>query len=647
LCGLAGIFDRTRSTPSDVLAQRADAMQQILAHRGPDDHGIWTDPSFGIALAHRRLTIIDLAPSGHQPMVSADGRFVIAYNGEIYNYRAIAAELAAAGRVVTGGSDTAVLLEACAFWGIERALAKCIGMFAFALWDRQTRTLTLARDRLGIKPLYWARFGELFLFGSELKALKAHGGWPEEIDRGALLAYFRHAYVPAPSSIFKGVHKLEAGHFLTIGAHGEPVLRKYWDLRAFARAGAADPFTGSYEEAREQVESLLLDAVRQRLVADVPLGAFLSGGVDSSAVVALMQAQSDRPVRSFSIGFHEPTYNEANHAKAVAAHLGTDHTELYVTAQQALDTVPELPRWYDEPFADSSQIPTLLLSRLTRRHVTVSLSGDGGDEVFAGYNRYFWAERIRRAVDWMPRAMRTALGAALAALPPGGWDALSGMLPRRLVPPQVGDKVHKMAAILDARDMDDIYRNLVSQWADPESLMPGIAEPKGVLWNGALVGDRPDAMGRMQLADMVTYLPDDILTKVDRASMAVALEARVPLLDHRVVEFAWRLPRSFMVQNGQGKAILRDILYKYVPRELIERPKMGFGVPIDAWLRGPLRDWAEDLLGEARLRDGDLLDPAPIRRAWRDHLSGTVNRQYALWTVLMFQSWRAHWGQAA
>lgn len=647
MCGVAGIFDRTGSTPVDLLGQRADAMQRALAHRGPDDHGVWSDPVAGVALAHRRLAIIDLAPSGHQPMVSADGRFVIAYNGEIYNFQAIAAELKAAGRAIVGGSDTAVLLEACAFWGVERALAKCIGMFAFALWDRETRTLTLARDRLGIKPMFWGRFGELFLFGSELKALKAHGGWPEEIDQSALLAYFRHAYVPAPYSIFKGVRKLEPGHVLTVGPRGEPVSRQYWDLRGFARAGATDPFTGSYEEAREQVEALLLDAVGQRLVADVPLGAFLSGGVNSSAVVALMQAQSDRPVRSFSIGFHEQTYNEATHAKAVAAHLGTDHTELYVTPQQALDTVPELPLWYDEPFANSSQIPTLLLSRLTRDHVTVSLSGDGGDEVFAGYNRYFWAERIRRTVGWMPRPMRAALSAALSAVPPGGWDALSGLLPRRFVPPQAGDKVHKMAAILDARNMDDIYRRLVSQWADPGALMPGIAEARGVLWNGTLAADRPDDMGRMQLADMATYLPDDILTKVDRASMAVALEARVPLLDHRVVEFAWRLPRKFMVRNGQGKAILRDILYKYVPRELIERSKMGFGVPIDVWLRGPLREWAEDLLDERRLRDGGLLDPAPIRKAWRDHLSGTVNRQYALWTVLMFESWRAHWGRAA
>lgn len=646
MCGLAGIFDRSCSTPAEALERRADAMQRVLAHRGPDDHGVWTDPACGVALAHRRLAIIDLAPSGHQPMLSADGRFVIAYNGEVYNYKAIAKELVAAGRPVSGGSDTAVLLEACALWGVERALAKCIGMFAFALWDRETRTLTLARDRLGIKPLYWGRFGELFLFGSELKALRVHGGWPEEIDQGALLAYFRHGYVPAPYSIFEGVHKLEPGHVLTIGPDGEPVSRQYWDLRRFAREGAADPFTGTYEEARDQLEALLLDSVGQRLVSDVPLGAFLSGGVDSSAVVALMQAKSDRPVRSFSIGFNEQAYNEAIHAKAVAAHIGTDHTELYVTPQQALDIIPELPRWYDEPFADSSQIPTLLLSRLTRDHVTVSLSGDGGDEVFAGYNRYFWAERIRRSVGWMPRPLRAALAAGLTAVPPGGWNALAGVLPRRLVPPQVGDKAHKVAAILNAGDMDAVYRRLVSQWAKPERLMPGVVEPRGVLWNGALIGDRPDAMGRMQLADMMTYLPDDILTKVDRASMAVALEARVPLLDHRVVEFAWRLPRAFLVRDGQGKAILRDVLYKYVPRALIERPKMGFGVPIDAWLRGPLRDWAEDLLDERRLREGGLLDPAPVRKAWQDHLSG-MNHQYALWTVLMFESWRRHGVSAA
>ena len=622
-------------------------MQRVLAHRGPDDSGVWVDGATGIALAHRRLAIIDLALSGHQPMVSADGRFVIAYNGEVYNFRQIAEELAAAGRAVAGGSDTAVLLEACACWGVEATLSKCVGMFAFALWDRETRTLTLARDRLGIKPLYWGRFGDLVLFGSELKALRVHGGWSEEIDQGALLAYFRHAYVPAPHTIFKGVHKLEPGHTLTIGPTGEPVAHRYWDLNGFARSGAADPFRGTYEEAREELEALLLDAVGQRLVSDVPLGAFLSGGVDSSAVVALMQKCSGRPVRSFTIGFHEQTYNEAAHAKAVAAHIGTDHTELYVTPQQALETVPDLPRWYDEPFADSSQIPTLLLSRLTRDHVTVSLSGDGGDEVFAGYNRYFWAERIWRSVGWMPRPLRSAVSGVMRAVPPKGFDAVASILPRHLAPPQAGDKVHKVAGILNARTMDDVYLRLVSQWPDPAPLMPNVAESRGVLWGGALVGDRPDARGRMQLADMMTYLPDDILTKVDRASMAVALEARVPLLDHRVVEFAWRLPRSFMVRNGQGKAILRDILYKHVPRELIERPKMGFGVPIDAWLRGPLRDWAEDLLDENRLREGGLVDPATVRKAWREHLSGTLNRQYALWTVLMFESWRRQGAPAA
>ncbi|MDX9860802.1 MAG: asparagine synthase (glutamine-hydrolyzing) [Rhodospirillales bacterium] len=643
MCGLAGIFDRTSSTAADVLESRATAMERSLAHRGPDDRGVWTDAACGVALVHRRLAIIDLAPSGHQPMISTDGRFVIAYNGEIYNYKAIGAELTAAGRAVVGGSDTAVLLEACALWGVERALEKCIGMFAFALWDRQTRCLTLARDRLGIKPMFWARFGELFLFGSELKALAAHGGWRGEIDHGALAAYFRYAYVPAPYAIFKGVRKLEPGRILTICSDGEPVERTYWDLRRVAGDGAANPFAGSYGEALDEVESLLLDAVGKRLVADVPLGAFLSGGVDSSAVVALMQAQSDRPIRSFSIGFHEQAYNEATHAKAVATHLGTDHTELYVTSGQALDTVPELPRWYDEPFADSSQIPTLLLSRLTRRYVTVSLSGDGGDEVFAGYNRYLWAERIRRAVGWMPRGVRAALKAGLTAVPPGGWDAVCAVLPRRLAPVQAGDKVHKIAAILEAGDIDGIYRRLVSQWPDPGCLMPGVAEAG----NGALGDERPDDIGCMQLADMASYLPDDILTKVDRASMAVALEARVPLLDHRVVEFAWRLPRRFMVRGGQSKAILRDILYKYVPRSLIERPKMGFGVPIDAWLRGPLRDWAEDLLDERRLTGEGLLAAGPIRKAWAEHLSGAANRQHALWTVLMFQSWRAHWGRTA
>jgi len=636
MCGIAGLLTQN-AMDLEALATR---MSATMDHRGPDDQGVWCDQDAGIALSHRRLSIIDCSPAGHQPMICNSGRYVISYNGEIYNYQDIAKELHGAGHTVKGGSDTAVLLEACAAWGVEKTLDKCVGMFAFALWDREARTLTLARDRLGIKPVYWSHMDGTYLFASELKALRATGLIDEDIDRDALASYLRHAYVPAPQSIFKNVFKLPPGHMLTIQDGGEPELRPYWNLRAIARSGFQAPFAGSYDQALAELERHLSDAVEKRMVADVPLGAFLSGGVDSSAVVALMQAVSDRPVKSFSIGFHEKAFDESAHAKAVADHLGTDHTELFVTPQDALDVVAELPRWYDEPFADSSQIPTLLLSRLTRQHVTVALSGDGGDEVFAGYNRHFWATRIWHKAERVPGCARSMAAGAIKAVSPNAWDGLAKMLPGH-IPPQFGDKLHKVANVLGADGIDDVYRRLVSQWPDPARALLSGDEHKGILWDQSTAQDRPDAIGRMQMLDMLTYLPDDILTKVDRASMASSLEARVPLLDHRVVEFAWSLPRNFMVRNGQGKAILRDVLYRHVPRELIERPKMGFGVPLGDWLRGDLRDWAEDLLSEQRLNDDGYLNAQTVRSLWADHLSGKCNAQHALWTVLMFQAWRA------
>lgn len=642
MCGIAGIFDRPGSRSPEKLRAAAMAMAEVQAHRGPDDSGVWVEAESGIALGHRRLAIIDCDPSGHQPMVSADGRYVISYNGEIYNFRTLAGELRQQGHAIVGGSDTAVLLAACAAWGVEKAVSSCVGMFAFGLWDRERRELTLVRDRLGIKPLYWARFSELFLFGSQLKALRLHEACEEELDLGSVVSFLRHAYVPAPHSIFKGVRKLLPGTMLTVGRDGEPTETVYWDLRSAAGRGAGEPHAGDYREAKEQLAGLLTDAVRQRMVADVPLGVFLSGGIDSSTVTALMQSVSPRPVRSFSIGFDEQAYDEARHARAVAAHLGTDHTELYVRPDDARDLIPRLPEWYDEPFADSSQLPTLLLSRMTRQHVTVALSGDGGDEVFAGYNRYFWAERLWRGFGWMPKPARDLGAAAVRAISPSLWDRLGALIPSRWRPSLFGDKMHKAAGLLNQPTTDDVYRQLVSQWPEPGRLVPGTEEHKGILWDTSVAQDRPDFMGRMQLLDMATYLPDDILTKVDRASMAFSLEARVPLLDHRVVEFAWRLPRAFMVHAGKGKRILRDILYGHVPRELVERPKMGFGVPIDSWLRGPLRDWAEELLSERRLRQDGIFDPEPIRTAWASHLSGQRNLQYALWTVLMFQSWRIY-----
>lgn len=625
------------------MAARVRAMAETIRHRGPDGDGAWYDPAAGIALGHRRLAIIDLSDAGAQPMVSADGRYVVTYNGEIYNFEALAKELEQTGHRFRGRSDTEVLVEACAAWGVERTVGKLIGMFAFALWDRQERRLVLARDRLGIKPLYWGRFGGLFLFGSELKALRAHPGWTAEIDRDALAAYFRFAYVPEPLGIYAGIQKLPPGTLLTVADGGEPEIVRYWDPRAVARDGASDPSRLTDNEAADALDTLLRDAVGRRMVADVPLGAFLSGGIDSSAVAALMQAQSTRRVRTFTIGFNEPGYDEAKHAKAVAAHLGTDHTELYIDPGDALDLVSRLPDWFDEPFADSSQMPTYLVSEMTRRHVTVALSGDGGDEMFAGYNRYAWGERIWRRLGWMPRPMRTGLAGLMTAPPPAAWDRLFRMAPARLRPPEAGDKLYKFADALAAAGPDDLYRRMVTQWGDPGGLVDGAVEPRGEIRDETVARDLPGFVRRAQYFDSVTYLPGDILTKVDRTSMAVGLEARVPLLDHRVAEFAWRLPQNQTIRDGRGKWLLRRVLDRYVPRALIDRPKSGFAVPLAAWLRGPLRDWASDLLDEDRLRRDGVLNPTPIRAAWEEHLSGRRNRQHQIWTVLMFQAWRERW----
>ncbi len=588
MCGIAGFVAASPIAGGDGEAI-AERMAASLSHRGPDDQGIWRDDEAGAALVHRRLSIIDLSPAGHQPMVSADGRFVISYNGEVYSYQPIAAELAAGGHKFRGHSDTEVMVESFAVNGIEPTLKRLIGMFAIALWDRRERTLMLIRDRLGIKPLYWAKFGNLFLFGSELKALRAHPGWTARIDSSAVAAFMRHNYIPAPHTIYEGVHKLEPGVVLTLPWQGEPRISRFWDARAVARDGMQRPLEGGDVELTEQLETLLQDAVGRRMIADVPLGAFLSGGIDSSTVVALMQAARSGKVRTFSIGFDIAGYNEAPQAAAVARHLQTEHTELTVTSSQALDVIPKLPEWYDEPFADSSQIPTYLVSAMTRRHVTVALSGDGGDELFAGYNRYQLTQRFWGALSLLPRALRQGAAAALTAVSPDRWTLLLAALPARLRPPQVGDKIHKAADVLRLDGPDAIYRRLVSHW-EPAEIMPQAREPQSLLNDPALTKEFPDLMARMQFLDLVTYLPDDILTKVDRASMAVALEARVPLLDHRVVEFCWRLPRHAKVRGNTSKWLLRQVLYRHVPPALIERPKMGFSIPLGEWLRGPLRD---------------------------------------------------------
>ena len=646
MCGLTGFWDRRAAETGEALAHLVGSMSDTLLRRGPDDSGVWVDAASGIALGFRRLAIVDLSPNGHQPMISADGRFVVAYNGEVYNFRELRAELEASGARFRGSSDTEVMIEGFSRWGVRPTIERLIGMFAVALWDRETRSLHLVRDRLGIKPLYWGRFGSLFLFGSELKALRAHPGWNPEVDQGASSAFLRFGYVPAPHSIYRGVRKLEPGTMLTIGAEGEERIEHFWNLPDIVRDGRASRLALGDAEATDQLESLLKDAVGRRMVADVPLGAFLSGGIDSSTVVALMQAQSDRPVRTFTIGFREPGYNEAEQAKAVARHLGTDHTELYVEPEHARAVIPQLPDHYDEPFSDSSQIPTFLISELTRRHVTVALSGDGGDELFAGYNRYLWAQTIWRRLGWLPTPIRRSIAAGMTALPPSAWDRLFALLPASLRPGRAGEKVHKLAGMLDLAGPDAVYRQLVSQWDAPERLMPDVAETRGLLFDPSVPSIVPDFAERMRYLDTLTYLPDDILTKVDRASMAVSLEARVPLLDHRVVAFAWRLPPHLLVRGGTSKFLLRQVLYRYVPRALIERPKMGFGVPIDAWLRGPLRDWAEDLLAERHLRESGL-EPAPILAQWRHHLSGSRNVQYPIWAVLMLQAWRRRWMSGA
>ncbi len=639
MCGIAGIFDPRRSV--DSLRRTTTAMTAALLHRGPDAGDTWVDGDAGIALGHRRLSILDLSPLGAQPMPSASGRYVLSYNGEVYNFAELRDELAGLGARFRGTSDTEVILAAIEAWGIAAAIPRLAGMFAIAVWDRERRELTLVRDRLGIKPLYWGRFGSLFLFGSELKALLACDGWEPVIDRDVVAAYARWNYVPSPFCIYRGLAKLAPGDILTIRAGAAPEIKPFWNLLTATAGQSAPP--ASDDEAAEQLEALLRTVVRQHMVSDVPLGAFLSGGIDSSLVVALMQAESARPVRSFTIGFHEPGYNEAVHAAAVARHIGTDHTELYVDPARAFQVIPNLPQHYDEPFADSSQIPTFLVSEMTRQRVTVALSGDGGDESFAGYTRYHWAELVRRRFLAWPAPLRGAAAGLLEGIPAGLWSVAGTFLPAGMRGPRLAERAVKLSRFLRQPDADSIYRRQHTQWNHPEDAVRGAQEVRGAAYDASLAASVPDFIQRMQLMDILTYLPDDILTKVDRASMAVSLEVRVPLLDHRVVEFAWRLPARMKVRGGVSKWLLRKVLHRHVSAALVERPKMGFSVPVARWLRGPLRDWAESLLDERRLREAGYFDATTVRASWNALLAGHDVEQEALWGALMFEAWREHY----
>jgi asparagine synthase (glutamine-hydrolysing) len=617
MCGLSGFVS---AAPADELVAGVHRMCDAIAHRGPDDSGEWIDADAGVALGFRRLSIIDLSPAGHQPMLSASGRWVITFNGEVYNFEELRRELSDV--QYRGHSDTEVMLAAIERWGVEAAVKRFNGMFAIALWDRETRRLHLIRDRMGVKPLYYGFAGKSFVYGSELKALKQHRDFDARIDRHALQLFLRFLYVPAPFSIYEGIRKLMPGTILTF----DPATRQietqtYWSAREAAEHGAAHRFAGSEEDAARELEQLLRDSVRLRMIADVPLGVFLSGGVDSSIVTALMQAESRIPVRTFTVGFNESAYDEAPFAKAVARHLGTDHTELYMSEDDVVEVIPKLPAIYDEPFGDSSQIPTHLVSMLARRHVTVSLSGDGGDELFGGYTRYFVGQRL---FPWLARTPAIA-GRVLTALSPRAWDRL-------LFRPRVGERIHKVARVMATNDPDAMYFELVSHWNNTAA---------------AQVTDRAnwprldDPVERMMFFDQISYLPDDILTKVDRASMAVSLEAREPLLDYRLVEFAWTLPLAMKVRGGSGKRILKKVLDRYVPSSLIERPKMGFGIPLESLLRGRLRDWAESLLDPAAMRAQGLIDAGAVRAKWDEQLAGRGEWKYHVWAVLMLQAWLA------
>lgn len=647
MCGLTGFHSfATNDSPSDIATRMADT----LVHRGPDDAGVWVDERCGLALAHRRLSVLELSRAGHQPMASHDQRYVIAFNGEIYNHLELRERLRAEGRAPDwrGHSDTETLLACATAWGVEKMLRATAGMFAFALWDRQKQELVLARDRLGEKPLYWTWQNGTLIFGSELKALSKHPAFGADVDRSALASFMRHGYIASPHSIYQGVSKLPPGHWLTLPL-GQPDKARaarplpFWTIAGAVSAGLDAPLQGSPEEAVDALERQLSQSVRGQMLSDVPLGAFLSGGIDSSAIVALMQAHSSRPVRTFTIGFDDQRYDEAPHAAAIARHLGTEHTELYVRPEDALAVIPTLAGIYDEPFADSSQIPTLLVSKLTRQHVTVALSGDGGDELFGGYNTFRFAPELWRRIQRIPAPLRGITTSLLSRVAPSGWDAMLGRLrssglsrPGRRLD---GDKLHKLSSLLSSPDQREFYRRLSSHWVRPEQLVRGSSEAPTLLTDASALAETDSFEHYMMAASAGMYMPDDILVKVDRAAMAHSLEVRVPMLDHRVVELAWRMPLGWKIRDGEGKWPLRQLLYRHVPKALMERPKKGFSIPLADWLRGPLRDWAEALIEPGRMAREGYLRAELVGHAWRQHQNGEQDHSSRLWCVLAFQAW--------
>ncbi len=620
-------------------------MANTLVHRGPDNSGTWFDQEVGIAFGHKRLSIIDVSVAGHQPMISADGQFVITYNGEVYNFQELRQELKKKGHSFNGHSDTEVILASFVEWGVEASLEKFNGMFAFAVWDRRNRLLWLVRDRIGEKPLYYGVQNGTLFFASELKAIRAHPDFTPHVERNVLASFLRYSYVPAPYSIYRGIRKLLPGHYISLNSPTDTIQSQlYWSLESVVQKGQHNPFSGSEEEAIDELEIRLKKTVKSRMVSDVPLGAFLSGGIDSSTIVALMQAQSDRPVNTFTIGFHEHEFNEAVHAKRIAEHLGTNHTELYVSQQEAIDVIPKLPEMYDEPFADSSQIPTHLISALAREHVTVTLSGDSGDELFAGYNRYLVAERLWKVARRIPNALKNRTVDLLEGISPESvarfYGSIEGILPRRMKVSQPSEKFYKLARVLRTTSTPHVvYQRIVSIIQKPEEFLASGCEVKTKIDDVSLWHEIDDAILTMIYLDLMTYHPDDILQKIDRAAMNVSLETRVPYLDHKLVEFIMGLPLRMKIHNGSSKWILRKVLYRHVPQQLMDRPKMGFAVPVGDWIRGSMREWAEELIDKKRIEEEGYFNAQRVGEMWEQHLSGKYNRTHELWNILMFQAW--------